>query len=623
MHRDASWEANGNRPVPIVEISPYTGGKRATDNCILRVLEKPLLTETFTAMAAMPGFKKWEGRLLVFRPVLTNVQYILAKWPEAQWLEGTSKHLVTIKQLERDAARVIQIKTGPLPAIKAGGYQYKRFPREHQRRALLMSWDREAFALLMEQRTGKTKVVIDTTAYLHQLGRVKTLIIVTLNGVHRNWIENEIPEDLPDWVHRETFFMRANHNKKRQEQFDRALNFKGLRIFSFNVEALSREGKARELFEKAIGDGKGVMLAIDESSDCIKTYGAKRTEYLIKVGAKAKYRRILTGTQSPEGRPDELFPQYLFLSPNILGYDTITTFRAHFCEFVPMKMGEKVVDEEGNDLRRVREIIVPGCKNVEELRSLIDGHSYRVRRSDCMDLPPKVYKRWPVELSKEQRRLYDELKEEYITEYRGKTLTAALAMTRMMRLQQIICGWFPMDEPEMIADETWRNIQPIDKVNPRMVALDDVLQTNDDKKVIIWARFRPDLEAIQKHLGARAVSYHGGIKEEQKAKNKRAFQNDRDVDYMIGNPSSGLARGHNFSFATLLVYFSNSYKLIDRSQSEDRAEGNEARRESTLVIDLEAVGTVDSKIIRRLRVKKDLADLINGDPKSLFLEEDN
>ena len=191
-------------------------------------------------------------------------------------------------------------------------------------------------------------------------------------------------------------------------------------------------------------------------------------------------------------------------------------------------------------------------------------------------------------------------------------------MTRAMRLQQIICGWFPMDEPELVDGETWRNVRPISGPNARMQALEDILRTHEDK-CIIWARFRPDLEAIQKLLGHRAVSYHGGIKNEQKAKNYRAFQQDKDIHYFVANPASA-GRGLTLTRATMQVYYSNSFRLVDRLQSEDRPEGDEKKRDSTLVIDLEACGTMDTKIIRSLRSKKDMADLINGDPKSLFME---
>jgi hypothetical protein len=578
----------------------------------MNATERPLRTETFTLMSQLPGFKQWEGYSLIFRPTGANLKYIRDTFPGVQWLEGTLAHLDKIASAEVEATQTMRMKTGPLPPLKRDSYQYKRLPRDHQRRALLMSWNKKAFALLMEQRTGKTKVVIDNAAHLFKLSKLDTLVIVTLNGVHRNWIDNEIPLDLPDWCHYEAYFQRGSHTKKQQLQFERVLSATNrLRIFAFNIEALSRDGRARDLFETAMGTGAGVMLAIDESADCIKNYDAKRTKYLIKFGGRAEYRRILTGTQAPEGRPDELFPQYKFLNPDILGYDTITTYRAHFCVTRTI--------ETGPDTKTV--IVVPGCRNLEELQALIDPHSFRVRRADCMDLPPKIYKRWPVELSPEQKRLYKELRDEYITELEGATLSAPMAMTRLMRLQQIVCGWFPMTENELVAGETWRNVRAIGKTNPRLEALDDILRTHPDK-AIIWARFRPDLEAIQKRLGNRAVSYHGGIDGEQKAKNYRAFQNDPAINWLVANQSSA-GRGLTLTAATMLVYYSNSFRLADRTQSEDRPEGDERKRDSTLVIDLETPGTVDSRIIRSLKGKKDMADLINRDPKTLFMDKDD
>ena len=590
-------------------ITPYIPPKgKASGNLIFRF---KMDDRTYNLLCSMPGFKKWEGRALIFRPIIANVQYILEHFPNATWDGGSDAAIAPLRKLQADASRVIAMKHGPLPVAKSDGYQYKRLPREHQRRALLMSWNRAAFALLMEQRTGKTKVIIDNAAYLWKLGKLHTLIIITINGVHRNWIDNEIPEDLPDWCHRETFFMRPGHNGRQQRAWMRMMNLTlGLRIASFNIESLSREGKARDLLEEVIGDGTKVMVAIDESSDCIKTWDSARTTHVIKATKKVEYKRILTGTQVPEGRPDELFPQYTFLDPDILRFDVITPFRARYCKYVQMEV------TAGNKI----DVMVPGCKNVEELQGKIEGHSYRVRRKDCMDLPDKIYKRWPIELSKDQRRIYDELRKEYTTEFKGKTLSAGMAMTRAIRLQQIVCGWFPMDRDDLIAGETWDRIIPIDKVNPRLLALDDILRTHPGP-TIIWANFRPDLEMIQKHLGKRAVSYHGGIKADQKAKNYRAFQHTDEFDYFIGNPSSA-GRGLTMTRATVMVYYSNSFRLSNRLQSEDRGEGNINKRDSTLIIDLEAVRTVDQKTIKALRLKKDMADLINGDPKSIFMESD-
>lgn len=601
-------------------IKPHFAGpkNRPTGNCVLRASEKPLTTATYTLMCGLPGFKKWDGYNLVFRPVGANVTYINEQWPAAEWSDGTDQHLVSAAAMAKQVEKTLALKTAPLPKAKAGGYQYKRLPRDAQRRALLLSWDKPYFALLMEQRTGKTKVIIDSAAYLYTLNKVHTLIIISINGVHRNWIDNEIPQDLPDYIERETFFTRGNHTKRQQARFERTLNASGkLRIFAFHFDGFSRGDKVKKMFEQALGNGSGVMVAVDESTR-IKNYTANRTEYLINACEKADYRRILTGTQAPEGRPEELFAQYKFLSESILGYDTITTYRAHFCETITVN----VETPSGNSYKSER--VVAGCRNVEELRRLIEGHSFRVRRDECMDLPPKIYKRHPIEMTPEQARLYKELRDEYIVEHRGQTLSAAMVMTRWLRLQQIACGWWPMAEDDLVSKETWRNVQSIfddPEDNPRIKALDDIIEDNPDK-MIIWAKFRPDLEMLQKRLGPAAVSYHGGIKDDKRAANYKAFQNDPAIRYFLANEVCA-GFGITLTRATMEVFYSNDWSLQNRLQAEDRPEGDESKRQSTLIVDLEATGTIDTKIIRQFKSKKDLADLINGDPKSLFLEEDD
>jgi N12 class adenine-specific DNA methylase len=77
-------------------------------------------------------------------------------------------------------------------------YQFKTEPFAHQREALFRSMDAEYFGLLMEQRTGKSKVVLDNAAMLHRDGKINGLLIIAPNGVHRNWIADEIKIHLPD-----------------------------------------------------------------------------------------------------------------------------------------------------------------------------------------------------------------------------------------------------------------------------------------------------------------------------------------------------------------------------------------------------------------------------------------
>jgi len=230
-------------------------------------------------------------------------------------------------------------------------------------------------------------------------------------------------------------------------------------------------------------------------------------------------------------------------------------------------------------------------------------------KKDCLDLPDKIYQRYPVSLSKKQRKLYEDLKKNFVTELGGDNISAPEAITRLLRLQQIVCGWFPTEE----------KVVPIDDKNPRLEALLEIL-SDIDSKVIIWARFKADLKAIERALGELAVSYHGDVSTDDRETAVERFQNDPKIRYFIGQPQSG-GIGLTLTAADYAVYYSNSFDLETRLQSEDRCHRIGTKNNITY-IDIESPRTIDTKIVKALRHKKKLADIVTKDPMSLFLEEE-
>jgi SNF2 family DNA or RNA helicase len=245
-------------------------------------------------------------------------------------------------------------------------------------------------------------------------------------------------------------------------------------------------------------------------------------------------------------------------------------------------------------------------QNIDELTKNIEGHSFRVLKKDCLDLPKKIYQRYVIDLTPEQSKVYNSLKKEFITELQGQTLSAPEAITRFLRLQQITCNWFPTEE----------GIEKINVVNPRLTALTNILG-EIQSKVIIWARFKADIKAIERELGDSAVSYHGDVSTDDRELAVNKFQNDPNIKYFIGQPQSG-GIGLTLTAADYAIYYSNSFDLETRLQSEDRCHRIGTTNNVTY-IDIETKGTIDSKIISALRDKKNLADAITKDPRSVFL----
>ena len=332
------------------------------------------------------------------------------------------------------------------------------------------------------------------------------------------------------------------------------------------------------------------MLVVDESSR-IKRPGAKRTKIITKFGKQADYKRIMTGTPVTKG-PEDVYSQFKFLDSQVLGYDSFYSFRARYC----------VMGGFEN-----KQII--SYQNIDELTRNIEGHSFRVLKKDCLDLPAKIYQRHYVEMTPKQKKLYQTMKKSFVAELEGNMIEAPEAITRLLRLQQILCGWFPSEG----------SVTQIDDKNPRIEALKEIL-SDIDSKVIIWARFKADLRAIERALGDLAVSYHGDVTTDAREVAVDRFQNDPSIKYFIGQPQSG-GIGLTLTAADYAIYYSNSFDLEQRMQSEDRCHRIGTKNNVTY-IDIETRKSVDSKIIKALREKKNLADVITKDPISLFMSEE-
>lgn len=553
----------------------------------------------FVLLGHLPAFHKWRDRDMLFRPVSANIAYMVEHWPNAQWVGGAEEFL---KQFHADKKRgeaVRALKESDKITKDESGYEYKRQPMAHQEKAFLLSRDATAFGLFMEQGTGKTKVILDTASYLYGQGKIDMLIIVAWpNGVHRNWVDYELPLDVS--VPYEAVFWSAKQTKAQKAKIEKVMAAKNkLKIITFNVEAFTSD-KAKQLIERCVTEFK-CMGGVDQSA-CIKNPSAKRTKYLIdKISRKLLYRRILDGAPVAEGA-DELYSQFKFLDPNIIGHDTWTGFKAQYC-----KIGY------------FNEIV--GYVNIDALREKIDGYSFRVLADDCLDLPKRMYKRWPFDLTDNERRIYDDMNKKSMAFFSMEpdddgVMEESLPMVKNMRLQQIASGWFSdRGEPRAIDD------------TPSRIDALKILLKQADGKALIFARFKKDLYAIQALLGDEAVSYHGGVGEEDRAIAKKRFMEDNSTRYFVGQPQTA-GIGHTLTAAKHVIFYNNNPSLRLREECEKRAhrkglENTLGKGEKLIVWDMIARKTQDTKVVSALRHKKDLSVEIMKDPESFFLIEEN
>ena len=310
-------------------------------------------------------------------------------------------------------------------------YKFKTKPYAHQLKALEMSWDKKCFAYFMEMGTGKSKVLIDNSAMLYDHGKINGVLIVAPKGVYKNWYSSEIPTHLPDHIEKNVVLWQANITKGQQEKLESLFETEtALHILIMNVEAFSTD-KGVKFAAKFLNSHK-VLMAIDESTT-IKTPTAKRTKSIVGLGKYAKYRRIMTGSPVTKN-PLDLYSQCEFLDPFLLNFHSYYAFRNRYAEM-------STINVRGRSIQVVKEF-----RHLDELSESLQPFSYRVLKEDCLDLPPKNWIKRHITLTKEQEKVYKQMKKHALATLNGKLTSTMTVLTQLMRLHQITCGHFTADD---------------------------------------------------------------------------------------------------------------------------------------------------------------------------------
>tara|TARA_R110000787_G_scaffold103760_1_gene210380 strand:+ start:27 stop:1043 length:1017 start_codon:yes stop_codon:yes gene_type:complete len=332
------------------------------------------------------------------------------------------------------------------------------------------------------------------------------------------------------------------------------------------------------------------MMAIDESTT-IKNPKAKRTKNILSLAPLATYRRVMTGSPVTKN-PLDLYTQCQFLDIHHLGHESYYSFRNRYALMKSANISGRSIN------------LVVGYQNLGELSDKLKPFSYRVLKEDCLDLPDKVYMKREIQLTDEQKKLYKQMREEALATLNGKTVTTMTALTQLMRLHQITCGHFSAD------DGTIQEVK-----NNRLSELLDVLEEVEGK-AIIWAHYQHDVKNIFKLLEEKfgpgsAVHYYGKTLPEERDYAIKNFKTNDKVRFFIGTPATG-GYGITLTQASTVIYYSNGYDLEKRMQSEDRAH-RIGQKKTVTYVDIIAEETVDTKIVKALRKKINIASKVMGE----------
>lgn len=486
-------------------------------------------------------------------------------------------------------------------------YTPKTAPYAHQAKLFEETRDRAEFALFWEMGVGKTKPIIDTMGWLFEAGKINGALILAPKNVAPAWVNDELPLHFGVEQARYRVFLWDTSkavNKGYQEELDDFLRTEPdmLAILVMSYDALMTERKpgAKRGLRKGLEAAQVVLkereslMVLDESAR-IKNPNSKRTKRVAAAGNYAKYRRILTGTPVVQS-PFDVFAQLRFLDPDIwkrMGCGTFAAFKSFF--------GVWVEHERKDNGQRFPKLV--DYQNIGALHREVDRYGDRLLKTTVLDLPPKLYEKRTFEMTGEQKRLYQQMKKEFLIWLDTEMVTAPLAITRMLRLQQITSGFVNTDDGNVI------EIEPNARVACVMDTLEDI-----SHQCIVWCKYQRTIDLIEAALtkaGRTVVVYDGRVNQADREERREAFKAG-EAQVFLANPAAA-GEGLTLHQAKTVIYAENSYKLGDRLQSEDRAHRAGMDDNPVLYIDVVAEGTIDATIQRALRTKFDLAAQVVGD----------
>jgi SNF2 family DNA or RNA helicase len=434
----------------------------------------------------------------------------------------------------------------------------------------LISTDRptsSGTALLMEMGTGKTITTIAVLGALYNTRMIKRALIVCPLSITGVWIE-----ELKKFADFDYVAVTLEGSSIKKTDTLRHMTGKPLQVVIVNYESAWR------LEEELLKLNADIIVA-DEMHK-VKNHSAKQSKSLHKLGAKATYKMGLTGTVITNKAID-VFSQYKFINPSIFG-QSFYSFRNRYFNMVGYSSYTPVLKQ-----------------NMEqELTDKMHSIAFRVTKAECLDLPETMDIIRHIELEAPAIKIYKDLVKDSFAELAGSEISVTNVLVKMLRLSQCTGGFIGTDDSTTVKCISTAKLDALEDI------IDEVL--NEDKKLVVIARFVEELKAICKLLEKKKIEYSlimGGVKDRELQVEQ--FQNGSNVKVFVGQiATAGL--GITLTAASTMVFYSLDYSMSNFEQAKARIH-RVSQKENCTYIYLIAKGKIDEKVLKALRNKADLA----------------
>ena len=516
----------------------------------------------------------WDSgrRAWLYPATARHARLIRSLIPQLDVSEQFAALLGRNRRVTEPAAKLAE---SPLPVVLPPGLKTK--PWRHQIEACEFALERltrgtGATMLALEMGTGKTLVSL---MLLSGTGAKRTLIACPLRVVPVWQAQINLHLDLPIVV--VALDDGAGSVAQKQKLAEEKLRLAEATGQPF-VAIINYDSVWRDPFG-AWAERQAWDLMVADESHKLKKPGGKASLYFKRLRTRARHRLALTGTPMPHS-PLDIYAQFRFLDTTPFG-PSFNAFRQKFAVMGGFQNKQ-----------------VTGFKNLDELEALMRTITFRVSK-DVLDLPPQTHVTYHCALSSEAQRIYRDLEEDFIAEVKDGTVTAANAMVKLLRLQQVAGGWAKTDDGQL---------HRVDCAKQKL--LQDTLEDiGPNEPVVVFCRFHADMDAV--HDACRNLGYQSLELSGRQDDLKRWQEGDSQVlAVQIGSGGIGV----DLTRARYSIYFSLSFSLGEYDQALSRVH-RPGQTRPVEHIHLVVRNTVDEKILRALEKRAEVIQAILAEIK--------
>jgi len=421
--------------------------------------------------------------------------------------------------------------------------------------------------------TGKTLTTIAVAGIMAQKSLVHHMLIVaplSIVGVWQNEFERFAAFDYSLNI--------LEGPSARKIDAIRRMDGPALQVLVVNYESAWR-------LEKELLKWDADLIVADEGHK-IKTHSTSAAKAMHRMGARARYRLLLTGTVITNKAID-VFSQYKYLAPEVFG-PSFYAFRNRFFDMTGY----------GNYTPVLRRNTEP------EFTQRLHSIAFRATKAECLDLPAATDIIQRIELEPSALAIYRALARDSFAELNAGTVSATNVLTRLLRLSQLTGGF--------LGDDEGNGVAPVSAA--KLNALEDIIESaaQEGQKLVIIARFLPELKAISDLLTHKGLSFARISGETvNRAEEIERFQTDPSVTVFLGQiATAGL--GITLTAASTMVFYSLDYSMSNYEQTKARIH-RAGQRIPCTYFHLTVRGTVDELVLKALREKADLAKALVDD----------